>query len=74
VADHHVHAEWCALGPNLLLLLLLLLTAAVLCWRRETWSTIRSAGFSSCDLTHFSATASPLFTLIAPHIAGRAVK
>jgi hypothetical protein len=54
--------------------LMRLLDAALFECRRETWSIIRSAGFSSCDLTHFSATASPLFTLIAPHIAGRAVK
>lgn len=41
---------------------------------RETWSVIKSAGFSSCDITHFEALRNPLFTLLSPHIVGRAVK
>lgn len=41
---------------------------------RETWTVISSAGFSSCDITHFEALSNPLFALLSPHIVGRAVK
>lgn len=41
---------------------------------RETWIPIKSSGFSSCDITHFDAVNNPVFTLLSPHIVGRAVK
>eukprot|EP00877_Chromochloris_zofingiensis_P009851 jgi/Chrzof1/5119/Cz15g12050.t1 len=41
---------------------------------RETWSFIEKAGFSSVNLQHFVATSNPLALVIAPHIAGCAIK
>eukprot|EP00878_Enallax_costatus_P006565 GHUV01006883.1.p1 GENE.GHUV01006883.1~~GHUV01006883.1.p1 ORF type:complete len:244 (+),score=36.49 GHUV01006883.1:208-939(+) len=41
---------------------------------RETWSTVRAAGFRSCDISHFKASESPLLSLLAPFISGRAIK
>ena len=41
---------------------------------RQTWEAIEAAGFSSLKLERFQATPNPLFALIAPHIAGVAVK
>lgn len=50
------------------------LSSCCVCRRKETWSVIKSAGFSSCDITHFEALSNPLFALLSPHIVGRAVK
>ena len=41
---------------------------------RDTAAAIEGAGFARVELERFQATKNPLFALIAPHIAGFAVK
>ncbi|KAI8477253.1 MAG: S-adenosyl-L-methionine-dependent methyltransferase [Monoraphidium minutum] len=41
---------------------------------RQTWEALEAAGFRSLRAERFVATPNPLFALIAPHVAGVAVK